>query len=153
MHAYASVDIGCSDPRQTCSAPDPPGGDGGFRRYRDYIERIRGDWADKPVYLTEINTRGFGATHDPNVNYPTGLMQQAFEEVRNYNTETNSIRSTYPRVLCVCWFVDDYNNDGRRHSNWSAFALSNTVFDVQGENDPHCERGDDQTPQALSHPR
>ena len=31
-----------------------------------------------------------------------------------------------PRVLCVCWFVDDYNNDGRRHSNWSAFALSNT---------------------------
>lgn len=49
-------------------------------------------------------------------------MQQAYQEVRNYNTETNPSRSWASRVLNLCWFVDDWRNN----SMWQPYALANT---------------------------
>ena len=100
--------------------------DAGFRRYRNLINKIRTDWAAKPVYITETNTSGYKS--DPNgfnkptpvENYVDGWIQTSYQEIRNYNSEHNSDRNEWPPVLCLCWFVDD-NQDG----NWGKFALSN----------------------------
>jgi hypothetical protein len=143
LHTYGSPDLNwaddpqsnqcvasCADPRRvcrlSCDPTTPLTRDASFRRFRDYIEEVRSRWAGKPVYLTEFNTHGYGAASPddkvPQDNYPTGLMQQAYEEVRNYNTETNPNRPSYPRVLSLCWFVDD----SRGNSTWAKYALSNS---------------------------
>lgn len=128
LHTYESVDYGCTNPTQPCTPNGPcVGGDCGFRRYRDYLLRIAAPWVGQPVYLTEFNTHGFGNTGPntdvPQNNYQAGIIQNAYQEVNNYNTATNSSRSSNPRVLNLCWFVDD----SRGNSTWVQYALSNTA--------------------------
>ncbi len=135
-HNYADKDgrecgnAPCDDPAAACRGKcggHTLVGDAGFQRYIEYIERIRGHWTRKPVYLTETNTKGFQGdkTADeikPANSYVTGWNQKTYQEIRRYNRETNSNRDNYPRILCLCWFVDD-NQDG----NWGEFALSNSA--------------------------
>ena len=103
-------------------------GDAGFRRYRDFIKKIKGKWADKPVYITESNTKGFLADSynqpTPAESYITGWNQRTYQEVRNYNSETNTSRDYWPRVMCLCWFVDS-----DRDSNWEKFSLTKGATD------------------------
>ena len=85
--------------------------------------------AGKPVYITETNTQGFDAEGQtnggkPSASYVTGWIQTTYEEIRRLNTEKNAVRNDWPRILCLCWFVDD-NQDG----NWGDFALSNDTSD------------------------
>jgi hypothetical protein len=124
FHTYESVDYGCTDPTTPCTPGGNScvGGDCGFRRYRDFLLRVAPYWASKPVYLTEFNSHGFQATTTPQNDYPVGLIQACYQEVRNYNTATNSSRSSNPRVLNLCWFVDDWRGD----PNWQPYALANT---------------------------
>ena len=101
-------------------------GDADFRRYQDYIDEIKGKWAQKPVYITETNTYGYKHDHEPDDGTPahtylTGWNQSAYREIRNFNTEKNANRSEWPQVLCLCWFVDSY----RGNTAWMEFALSN----------------------------
>ena len=110
--------------------------DAGFRRYRDFIDKIRGKWGTRPVYITETNTQGYKANYfdprraeddtvkgPPSVLYVSGWNQSTYQEIRNYNGEHNSgaERNNWPRVLCLCWFVDANQN-----GNWPDHALSNT---------------------------
>ena len=131
----------CNHPSLICDIKRDPhrdtrlDGDAGFRRFRDYIEQIAGKWWAKPVYITETNTQGYNAKYydpdfdpdDPEVtgppteNYIAGWNQRAYQEIRSYNRETNSSRDRNPRILCLCWFVDDYRGD----DNWKEHALSN----------------------------
>ncbi|GEM_PF-1757473 len=144
LHAYGSPYLQYAESGGTpCSAlcstattvcpiscnPDPGGltGDASFRRFRDYIDLIRAKWAAKPVYLTEMNTKGYSADTQPNGGVPsssyiTGWMQTAYQEIYNFNSETNPTRSQYPRVLALAWFVDD----PRSTPEWEDYALSNT---------------------------
>ena len=141
LHTYGSPYLNYAHGvhRLPCYTPDVPCpieqdahrrdvlvGDASFRRYRDYIEVIRRRWAFKPVYLTETNTYGY--KHDfetpdatPAHSYIAGWTQRTYQEIRSYNSETNSNRLNYPRILCLCWFVDD----DRADTKWEEFALSN----------------------------
>ena len=101
-------------------------GDGSFRRYHQFIEQIKEKWADKPVYFTETNTQGLAnntQTNDakPSDSYVNTWIQSTYREIRNFNTEKNSTRSEWPRILCLCWFVDS-----DRDPNWADFALSDS---------------------------
>ena len=140
---YAGGDrrVLCNHPSLICDIKRDPHrntrleGDAGFRRFRDYIEQIAGKWWAKPVYITETNTQGYNAKYydpdfdpdDPEVtgppteNYIAGWNQRAYQEIRSYNRETNSSRDRNPRILSLCWFVDDYRGD----DNWKEHALSN----------------------------
>ena len=124
----------CVDPaeecRPTCRTVDTLTGDAGFQRYREYMEAIGGKWASKSVYFTETNTQGyrfdepaFAGQRTPAQNYVTGWIQKTYQEIRRFNREANSNRDNYPRILCLCWFVDDHRND----NNWKQFALSNSA--------------------------
>ena len=114
--------------------------DAGFRRYIDYIRRIRENWASKPVYITETNTSGYQADsqHEddtpapPSITYVNGWIQKTYQEVRNFNRENGVDRISWPPVLCLCWFVDS-----DRDPRWVGFALSNTAEDklLQARND------------------
>ena len=121
----------CDTATVDCSLPSSSNltGDASFRRYQDYIEEIKTKWAGKPVYITETNTQGFVADQQtnlgkPSTSYVTGWIQTTYEEIRRFNTEKNRERNEWPRILCLCWFVDD-NQDG----NWGDFALSNDASD------------------------
>jgi hypothetical protein len=104
------------DPRVSC--PDPVLEEKNFPQFRNQIERIREKWHQFPVYITEFNTHGFGATEGPHQpgwtprdNYPahwdsTNFMKAAYEEVRNYNKTFHNEMPNYPKVRCLCWFVD-----------------------------------------------
>ncbi len=138
LHTYGSPYLNnaaggalCDTATVDCPFPQGStlGGEASFRRYEDYIEEIRGDWAGKPVYITETNTQGFDAEGQtnggkPSASYVTGWIQTTYEEIRRLNTEKNAVRNDWPRILCLCWFVDD-NQDG----NWGDFALSNDTSD------------------------
>ncbi len=52
-----------------------------------------------------------------------GWNQRTYQDVRDYNSETNTSRDYWPRVMCLCWFVDDHRND----NDWKEFALSNSA--------------------------
>jgi hypothetical protein len=123
IHTYESIEEGCTDPRNTCT-PLVSDGDRGFRRYRNYTQAVEASWPSKPVYITEFNTHGFGASgeHDrvPQNNYPTGFMQNAYEDIRNYNMGSSTVK-----VLAACWFVDATNRDPL--FSWSEYALSNNA--------------------------
>ena len=112
--------------------------DAGFRRYRKYIDKIRGNWADKPVYLTETNTQGYNAKYydpawpadqqakgPPSVHYVAGWNQTAYQEIRSFNFDKNPERADYPPVLCLCWFVDDDRSAEWGATEWDEHALSN----------------------------
>ncbi|HYV45101.1 MAG TPA: hypothetical protein VFA20_09590 [Myxococcaceae bacterium] len=106
---------GCSpDPRVACSYGGWPF-DGAFRYYRNVINAIPSQWWSKPVYLTEFNTYTGDAATIPDVNYPTNWINQAFEDVRNYN----AARGSKPRVMAMAWFVD------QDLGGWSRFSLEN----------------------------
>lgn len=100
-------------------------GDAGFRRYSEYIDIVRGEWPTKPIYITETNTSGY-KRDDPDFNKPTpiqsyvtGWIQKTYTEIRGFNLAKNMERTTYPPILCLCWFVDS-----DRDSHWADFALS-----------------------------
>ena len=123
----------CTDPTKDCSLScgNHPGlvGDASFRRYRDQIKKIKTKWAKKPVYLTETNTTGFVADQQtnkgkPSTSYITGWNQKTYLEVRNYNSETNTSRDYWPRVMCLCWFVDS-----DRNSDWVEYSLTKGATD------------------------
>ena len=99
-------------------------GDAGFRRYSDYIDIVRGEWPTKPIYITETNTSGYKAKDfnkpTPLQSYATGWIRKTYTEIRNFNTEKNAERTSWPRILCLCWFVDS-----DRDPNWADYALSN----------------------------
>ena len=119
-------------------------GDAGFRRYSNLINKIRGRWPRKPVYLTETNTSGYKAEYEnvdpedtskkapPSETYVTGWIQTSYNEIRNFNRENNVERNSWPPILCLCWFVDS-----DRDPRWVDFALSNTAEDklLQARND------------------
>ena len=124
----------CVDPAEeclpTCRTVDTLTGDAGFQRYREYMDAIGGKWASKPVYFTETNTQGyrfdepaFAGQRTPAQNYVTGWIQKTYQEIRRFNREANSNRDKYPRIMCLCWFVDDHRND----NSWKEFALSNSA--------------------------
>ena len=127
----------CTDPTKDCSfscgSHPPLTGDASFRRYRDFIKKIKGKWADKPVYITETNTKGFLAeAHNqptPAESYLTGWNQQTYREIRSYNSETNTSRDYWPRVMCLCWFVDS-----DRDPRWVKFSLTKGA--TEGETYP-----------------
>ena len=123
----------CTDPTKDCSlscgSHSPLTGDASFRRYRDQIKKIKTKWAKKPVYITETNTKGFGAGRPddeikPSASYVTGWNQKTYLEVRIYNSETNTSRDYWPRVMCLCWFVDS-----DRDSNWREYSLTKGATD------------------------
>ena len=121
----------CVDPSEECRPTCRTlTGDAGFQRYREYMDAIGGKWASKPVYFTETNTQGyrfdepaFADQRTPAQNYVTGWIQKTYQEIRRFNREGNSNRDNYPRILCLCWFVDDHRND----NSWMEFALSNSA--------------------------
>ena len=116
-------------------------GDAGFRRHMNFIDRIRRRWAAKPVYITETNTSGYKANFQntdgdtsklapPSITYVAGWIQTTYQEIRKYNRQSNTNRYYYPRIMCLCWFVDDHRND----DNWRGFALSNgATYDMLGQ--------------------
>jgi PKD repeat protein len=103
----------CRDPRQPCAYGGWPF-DGAFRYYRDVIGSIHSSWWSRPVYVTEFNTYTGDPGSEPDVNYPADWINQAFEEIRNYNAS----RGTKPEVKALCWFVD-------RPQSWPRFSLRN----------------------------
>ncbi len=107
------VRANCSDPRQPCAYGGWPF-DGAFRYYRDVIGSIHSSWWSRPVYITEFNTYTGDPGSEPDVNYPADWINQAFEEIRNYNAG----RGTKPAVKALCWFVD-------RPQSWPHFSLRN----------------------------
>ena len=100
-------------------------GDAGFRRYIDYIKIVRGEWPTKPIYITETNTSGYKAGDfnkpTPVQSYATDWIRKTYTEIRRFNTEKNAERASWPRILCLCWFVDS-----NRDPNWADYALSNS---------------------------
>ncbi|HLB64039.1 MAG TPA: hypothetical protein VJJ46_04305, partial [Anaerolineales bacterium] len=103
----------CRDPRQPCSY----GGwsfDGAFRYYRDVIRNIPSRWSGKAVYITEFNTYTGDPGSEPQSNYMADWINQAYEEIRNYN----ATRGSLPPVQALAWFVD-------RPQSWPRFALRN----------------------------
>ncbi|HLF06203.1 MAG TPA: hypothetical protein VI893_03340, partial [Thermoplasmata archaeon] len=117
LHAYGDPSVGgCEDPRRACARNGWPF-DGGFQTFKQQIDRVAKKWkAAKPVYLTEFNTdvNGRGAWPDPSDNYRDGWINQAFESVRDYNSNRGT---TKPPVRSLCWFVD--RDDG----GWGKFSL------------------------------
>jgi len=110
----------CQDPRVACSW----GGwsfDGGFRYYRDVIDAIPSNWWSKPIYLTEFNTYTGDANSQPDTNYPTNWINQAFEDLRSYNAG----RGSKPPVLAMAWFVDE---DRSYQGDWERFSLENPAL-------------------------
>ena len=147
LHTYGSPYLNnaaggalCDTATVKCSLPSSSTlpGDASFRRYEDYIEEIKTKWPGKPVYITETNTQGFVADQQtnlgkPSTSYVTEWIQTTYEEIRRFNNEHNSDRSEWPRILCLCWFVDSY----RGNTAWMDFALSNRDEDklVQARKD------------------
>lgn len=125
LHTYGHVDSAgvwpdCpQDPRQPCVRGNPPWAwDGGFRYYQDQIDRIPSRFRSKPIYLTEFNTDTNGlASQNPHENYPQDFINQAFEEIRNYNGSCSS-----NPILALVWFVD-WDDQGQ----WNDFALSSSA--------------------------
>ena len=123
----------CDEPSDKCPVSrnddvnrDPYAiGDAGFRRYSEYIEIVRGNWPTKPIYITETNTSGYKAGDfnkpTPVQSYITDWIRNTYTELRNFNADKNAERASWPRILCLCWFVDS-----DRDSNWANYALSNS---------------------------
>ena len=107
------VRANCSDPRQPCSYGGWPF-DAAFRYYRDVISNINSSWWSRPVYISEFNTFTGDPGSEPASNYPANWINQAFEEIRNYNAS----RGNKPLVKALCWFVD-------RPQSWPKWSLRN----------------------------
>ena len=126
------ANVACPIDRDIHKTRDDLIGDAGFLRYQQFIEACRGPeekWAGKPVYITETNTHGYNASEKvyaskktPAQNYPNGWIQETYEEIRRFNNEKNADRGNWPRILCLCWFVDS-----DRDSRWAGFALANNA--------------------------
>ena len=115
-------------------ASDTLTGDASFRRYEEFMNSISPRWARKPVYFTETNTQGLSADDQtnggkPSASYVNGWIQSAYEEIRRFNNEKNADRSNWPRILCLCWFVDS-----DRDPDWVHHSLTKGATD--GENYP-----------------
>ncbi len=123
IHTYGAPSASCADPRVACSR----GGwnfDGGFRWYRDQINAVDAKWRSPylPVYITEFNTDTNGEPWpNPVDEYPTGYINKAFEEIRNYN----ATRGDAPVVKTLAWFVDE------DHGGWWTFSLTNPAATMQ----------------------
>ena len=121
----------CIDPTEdcllSCGNHSPLTGDASFRRYRQFMDAISPKWAEKPVYITETNTQGFLGDSDeynqptPAQSYVNNWIRLAYEEIRRFNNEKNADRTNWPRILCLCWFVDT----NRGNTDWVDYALSN----------------------------
>jgi hypothetical protein len=119
LHAYGDPSVpGCADPRLPCARNNWPF-DGGFLTFKEQIDRVAKKWKGaKPVYLTEFNTdvNGRGAHPEPSQNYRDGWINQAFQAVRDHNSNRPA---TKPQVRALAWFVD--RDDG----GWGDFSLRN----------------------------
>ena len=161
LHTYSSINdefngymaengITPADPREPC-VPNPATTTGGgklfpenekgekvgdcsFQRFRNFINLL-GDYSDKPVYLTEWNTFGFGCDknnyyHVPAGNYPTSFedgnpqtyMERAFEAIKEFNQESNN----FPKIHAICWFVDAKTASREDNDDWLLFSLNNS---------------------------
>ncbi|MFH0793480.1 MAG: hypothetical protein V2A74_05545 [bacterium] len=100
IHAYGGRS-GDSDPRNDDELS--------FGVYKRWMEIIDGyaPTANKPVYLTEMNSFARGQSSTPGFPldpYPAGYIQKLFEEIGIWN-QTHS-----HRIRCACWFA--YANGG-----------------------------------------
>ena len=104
-------------------------GEDGFQIYKWWMKEIDTYWqapkdfAQKPVYLTELNTSADGSqtpnppqggTCDggsPAGNYQNFWINKAFEDIDLFN------RSHEHRISCACWFV------GQNGRYWDCFSL------------------------------
>jgi len=105
----------CLHPGSSCVwTPDWPLWDDGFRYYIALIDSIHGNFAQKPIYITEFNTFT-GNGDEPIRNYHENWINEAFDEIERYNNNEGN-----HRIKALCWFVNE-----PRDNQWGDFALSN----------------------------
>src|SRR5581483_7530258 len=100
----------------------------GFQIYKWWIKEIDTYWqapkdfANKPIYLTELNTAANGNftamppcnSNSPAGNYQAYWINKAYEELDMWNHYHSH------RLQCACWFV------GQNGRGWDCFSLEYT---------------------------
>jgi hypothetical protein len=122
IHAYGGRS-GDSDPRDDNYW--------GFGVFRDWMTVIDSHPVARSagVYLTEFNHAADGDSNAdgwPNVPYPAGFIQRAYEAINNWNMANDH------RISCACWFA--YDNGGFPGYNLTLLGTARSDFEDVTQN-------------------